>query len=290
MARDWRRLALAALAAAAVGLTCVVQCRCAGACQDARQEGQGQSQGARGRGGRRAARTPPRRRPPRRRPGPGRGPARHRGGAEAARGRQGRAGGAGAERGASGGNLPPAIMAKALFYRGIAYRQQKQARAGHRRPDERAVAEGRARRQRSRRRPAPAHLRLPGGGAGRRRRGRRPRGHPRRLARPDADRVGGAGLGQRGEPIRAGSAEAIGRLESCSPAGSAAHRRRLRSQSAPHRKPRRADHRLHRPSSAPDAGRNPRPGRAQRLVAQHRGAQQRTRATPRGRAPRRVRP
>ena len=58
--------------------------------------------------------------------GSGAGAAGHRCGREAARGRQGRPGRAGADRRcSSGGNLPPAIMAKALLYRGIAYRQQK---------------------------------------------------------------------------------------------------------------------------------------------------------------------
>ena len=195
---------------------CLRRERCgAGACQGARQEGQGQSQGSRRRGRRRRARKAlPRQHAKKKRQDP----------AEAQRAIEaalklleaGKAEPAAQALSAvlAGGNLPPAIMAKALFYRGVAYRQQKmpaQAIAdltsalwlkgglgGNDRAD--------AMRQRT--------VCLPGGGAGRERRAARPCDRPQCPARTDTDGFGGAELGQRGEPFRA-SAEAIGqRLES----------------------------------------------------------------------------
>ena len=138
MAGDWRRLALAALAAAAVAVVCARPCAEAPAPAKA------------------ARRRLPRRPMPSRRRRRGRcqerqekskqDPAeaqrRHRGGVKVLEAGKSDQAAQSLTTVLNGGNLPPAIMAKALLYRGIAYRQQKTG-PSHRRPDERAVAEGR---------------------------------------------------------------------------------------------------------------------------------------------------
>ena len=122
MTGDWRRLALAALAAAAVAVACVTHSASAAPAKttakkapakeaDAEQTADGEEAAAK--------------KPAKKKQDPGRGAARHRSGPEAARGRQVGSAAQALTTVLSGGNLPPAIMAKALLYRGIAYRQQK---------------------------------------------------------------------------------------------------------------------------------------------------------------------
>jgi hypothetical protein len=126
MGRDWRRLALAALVAAAVGLTCAVHVAAQEPAKTpakkakakAKEAPQGE-EGAEGEDGAKATSAKKKRQDP----------------AEAQRAIEaavklleaGKAEPAAQSLSAviGGGNLPPAIMAKALFYRGVAYRQQK---------------------------------------------------------------------------------------------------------------------------------------------------------------------
>ena len=171
----------------------------------------------------------------------------------------------------SGGNLPPAIMAKALFYRGVAYRQQKlhtQAIAdltsalwlkgglgGNDRADalrqrtsayqEAGLAEGGE---------AVAPAAIPGASRA-----------PTRTASTEQ------GWGSEASPIRAGNAEAIGRLESVR----RLVRRLIVAASQPVRaacEPRRAHHRLHRSVVRARYGPIRAPAPHKRLVSQHRGA------------------
>jgi hypothetical protein len=126
MGRDWRRLALAALVAAAVGLTCVVhvaaQEPAKTSAKKAKAKAKAAPEGEEGAEGEDAAKATPAKK---KRQDP----------AEAQRAIEaavklleaGKAEPAAQALSAviGGGNLPPAIMAKALFYRGVAYRQQK---------------------------------------------------------------------------------------------------------------------------------------------------------------------
>ena len=126
MGRDWRRLALAALVAAAVGLTCVMHAAAQEPAKTpakkAKAKAKAAPEGEEGAEGEDAAKATPAKK---KRQDP----------AEAQRAIEaavklleaGKAEPAVQALSAviSGGNLPPAIMAKALFYRGVAYRQQK---------------------------------------------------------------------------------------------------------------------------------------------------------------------
>ena len=178
MTGDWRRLALAALAAAAVAVACVTHRRSAGARQDDGQEGA--SQGGRCRAGRRdgeaAAKKPAKKKK--------QDPAEAQRAIEAAlklleAGKAG-SGRAGADHRARGGNLPPAIMAKALLYRGIAYRQQKKPAQAIADLTSALWLKGGLRRGRSQRRPEAAVVRLSGSGTDRERRADRARRAERR--------------------------------------------------------------------------------------------------------------
>jgi hypothetical protein len=126
MARHWRTLALATLAAAAVGLACVVSVRAQEPAKSAAKKAKAKAKAPEGEeaadGEEAAAKTAPAKK---KRQDP----------AEAQRAidaalkllEAGKAEPAAQALSAvlTGGNLPPAIMAKALFYRGVAYRQQK---------------------------------------------------------------------------------------------------------------------------------------------------------------------
>ena len=126
MARDWRTLALATLAAAAVGLACVVGVEAQEPAKSAVKKAKAKAKAPEGEadadGEEEAAKKAPAKK---KRQDP----------AEAQRAidaalkliEAGKAEPAAQALSAvlTGGNLPPAIMAKALFYRGVAYRQQK---------------------------------------------------------------------------------------------------------------------------------------------------------------------
>ena len=124
MARDWRRLALATLVAAAVGLACVASVAAQEPAKSPAKKTKAKAKAPEDEEaaeGQEAAKTPAKKK----RQDP----------AEAQRAIEaavklleaGKAEPAAQALSAvlSAGNLPPAIMAKALFYRGVAYRQQK---------------------------------------------------------------------------------------------------------------------------------------------------------------------